>query len=123
MHAIPIHPRRMAAVLLVLAVAFSLAACGRQNKIVNPVITGPVTWTNTIRHVLTDRSEGTAPTGCTSCHHPGTGIPDWSDYDTVVLYKSNIRGRLNTPGDTMRGFLKPGEPAIVIAWIDAGTPR
>src|SRR6476646_4190095 len=122
MHATPIHPRRMAAVLLVLAVGFSLAACSRKDKILNPIVTGPVTWTNTVRHLLTDRSEGTTPTGCTSCHHPGTGIPDWSDYNTVVSEAAIIRGRLSTNGDTMRGFLKPGEPEIVVAWIDAGTP-
>jgi hypothetical protein len=111
------------AVLLLGAVAAVLAACSRENKIVNPVVSGPATWNNTVHHLLADRSEGTAPTGCTSCHHAGTGIPDWSDYATVYAYRFNIRNRINTIGDPMRSFLKTGEHAVVTAWIDAGAPE
>jgi hypothetical protein len=121
-HASFVSARRLAGLLLVAAVAFSLAACGRADNIVVPKVTGPVGWDNTVRHLLADRSRGTAPTGCTSCHHAGTGIPDWSDYDTVVSEGPSIRSRLDVNGN-MRQFLDPGEPEIVIAWIDAGFPR
>jgi hypothetical protein len=121
-HASLVSARRFAGLLLVVAVAFSLAACGRANDIVVPLPTGPVGWDNSVRHLLADRSRGTAPTGCTSCHHAGTGIPDWSDYATVVADSAYIRGRLDVGGN-MRQFLDPGEPEIVIAWIGAGTPR
>ena len=121
-HASFVSARRFAGLLLVAAVALSLAACGRSKDIVVPLPTGPVGWDNTIQHLLADRSRGTAPTGCTSCHHAGTGIPDWSDYDTVVSRSADIRARLDVNGN-MRQFLDPGEPEVVIAWIDAGTPR
>ncbi len=122
MHPLRLPLRALAASLAIAAAAFAVASCGRTTRSFTPAVTGPVTWTNTVSHLLADRSEGTAPTGCTSCHHAGTGIPDWSNYNTVVADSSIIRSRLSTPGDTMRGFLKPGEPEIVIAWIDAGAP-
>jgi hypothetical protein len=114
--------RHAVAALAVLVVIASLAACGRDDKVLNPPVTGPVTWTNTVSHLLADRSEGTAPTGCTSCHHAGTGIPDWSNYATVFAFRSTIRARIQ-PGGIMDQFLKPGEHAIVIGWIDAGAPE
>ena len=70
----PNRPLRFAVFALVLAVAASLAACGKDDKVVNPAPTGAITWNNSIRHLIADRSEGTAPTGCTSCHHTGTTI-------------------------------------------------
>ena len=118
----PLEPHRMAAVAMILVVAVSLAACSRENKIVNPVVTGPVTWTNTVRHLVADRSEGTAPTGCTSCHHAGTTLPDWTLYANVAADLPSIRGKIDV-GGTMRQFLKPGEPEVIIAWIDAGAPE
>jgi hypothetical protein len=117
-----VSARRFAGLVLVAAIAFALGACGRADNIVVPEVSGPTGWDNTIRHLLADRSSGTKPTGCTSCHHAGTGIPDWSDYNTVVNDKANIRARLDVNGN-MRQFLDPGEPEIVIAWIDANTPR
>ncbi len=117
-----VRTRRFAGLVLAASVLLALGACGRENKILVPAVSGPVTWTNTIRHLLADRSSGTKPTGCTSCHHAGTGIPDWSNYQTVVGDKANIRTRLSVGGN-MRQFLDPGEPEIVIAWIDAGTPE
>lgn len=122
MRRIRLEPRHAVAALTVLAVAASLAACGRKDKVLNPPVTGPVTWTNTVHHLLSDRSEGTAPTGCTSCHHAGTGIPDWSDYATVYAFRSTIRARI-MPGGIMNQFLKLGEHAVVIGWIDAGAPE
>ena len=123
MHTISfVSARRLAGLALVASVGFALAACGRADNIVVPQTSGPVGWDNTIRHLLADRSRGTAPTGCTSCHHAGTGIPDWSDYDTVVSYASTIKVYIG-PGGPMRQFLDPGEPEVVIDWIDAGTPR
>ena len=118
----PLEPHRLAAVAMLLVVAVSLAACSRENKIVNPVVTGPVTWTNTVRHMVADRSEGTAPTGCTSCHHAGTTLPDWTLYANVVGDTTSIRAKVDV-GGTMRQFLKPGEPEVIIAWIDAGAPE
>ncbi len=115
-------PVRLAALGLLAGVALTLGACGRENNLTVPVPSGPVTWENTIRHLLADRSSGTKPTGCTSCHHAGTGIPDWSNYGTVYSDRVNIRGRLSSGGN-MRQFLDPGEPEIVIAWIDAGAPQ
>jgi hypothetical protein len=118
----PFQPRRVLAALAVVAVAAGLAACSRKDKVFNPPVSGPITWGNTVHHLLADRSEGTAPTGCTSCHHTGTGIPDWSSYATVYAYRLSIRSRLS-PGGTMRQFLKTGEPEVVIGWIDAGAPQ
>jgi hypothetical protein len=117
-----LEPRRLAALAIVLAVAVSLGACSRENNIVNPVVTGPVTWTNTVSHMIADRSEGTAPTGCTSCHHEGTTIPDWTLYSNVYAYRANIRAYVDV-GGPMRRFLKTGEPEVIIAWIDAGAPE
>jgi len=119
----PITFRRAVAFAFAAAALLGVAACGRENKVLSPVATGPVTWTNTISHLLADRSEGTKPTGCTSCHHAGTGIPDWSDYGTVVTDSSLIRARLSNPGDTMYGFLNPPEQQTVVDWIDAGAPK
>jgi cytochrome c553 len=118
----PIEPHRLAAMAIVLVVAVSLAACSRKNQIVNPIVTGPVTWTNTVRHLVADRSEGTAPTGCTSCHHAGTTLPDWTLYANVAGDLPAIRTKISV-GGTMRQFLKPGEPEVIIAWIDAGAPE
>jgi len=116
-------PGRFAALAIAVAALTGLAACGRESKVLSPPVSGPVTWTNTISHLLADRSVGTKPTGCTSCHHAGTGIPDWSDYDTVVANAATIKTRLSNPGDTMYGFLNPPEQQTVIDWIDAGTPK
>lgn len=118
----PMNPRRLAAVALVLAAALGVVSCGREVNRLTPPPTGTATWDNTISHLLADRSEGTQPTGCTSCHHAGTNLPDWSDYDTVVGYSSILRSELDTFG-TMRQFLKDGEADVVIGWIDAGMPR
>jgi len=117
-----VRTRRFAGLVMAAAVLLALGACGRESKILVPAATGPVTWTNTIRHLLADRSSGTQPTGCTSCHHAGTGIPDWSSYQTVVSYQSSIKTRLSVGGN-MRQFLDPGEPDIVISWINAGLPE
>lgn len=115
-------PRRVAALSIVALVAASLGACSRENKIVNPVVTGPVTWTNTVRHMVADRSEGTAPTGCTSCHHAGTTIPDWTQYANFYADRATVRAYIDV-GGPMRRFLLPGEPEVIIAWIDAGAPE
>ncbi len=115
--------RRTAAALLVaLPIALATVSCGREDKILNAPVTGPVTYTNTIQHLIADRSEGTQPTGCTSCHHAGTTLPDWSDYDVVFANRNNIRFYVGGTG-SMRQFLKAGEPEVIIAWIDAGAPR
>lgn len=118
-----VRTRRFAGLAIAVAALLALGACGRANNITVPVASGPVTWDNTIRHLLADRSSGTKPTGCTSCHHAGTGIPDWGDYDTVVGYKTNIYTRLS-PGGNMRQFLADASEAqVVLDWINAGTPR
>lgn len=115
--------RRSAGTLLVtLSIALAAASCGREDKILNAPVTGPVTYDNTVKHLIADRSEGTQPTGCTSCHHAGTTIPDWTDYGTVYANRANIRAYINT-GGAMRQFLKAGEPEVIIAWIDAGAPE
>jgi hypothetical protein len=119
-HALPL--RRFAALLIVTAAAAALASCGRTVNRLTPPVTGAATWNNTISHMLADRSEGTQPTGCTSCHHAGTNLPDWTDYQTVVDYAPIIRNQLQ-PAGAMRQFLKPGEPEVVIGWIDSGLPR
>jgi hypothetical protein len=122
MHPRPFRPRRVLAALALLAACWALAACSRKDRVFNPPVTGGVTWNNTVHHLLADRSEGTAPTGCTSCHHAGTGIPDWSSYATVFANRATIRAYIS-PGGPMRQFLKPGEPETVIGWIDAGAPE
>jgi len=124
MNPIRLHIRALAAALFTATVALALASCGRTAKSLTPDITGqPVTWTNTISHLFADRSEGTSPTGCSSCHHAGTGIPDWTSYDLVVTDTTAIVGRLSNPTDTMRGFLKPGEAETIIGWVHAGVPK
>ncbi len=119
-HALPL--RRFAALLFVTAAAAALASCGRTVNRLTPPVTGAATWNNTINHMLADRSEGTQPTGCTSCHQAGTNLPDWTDDQTVVDYAAIIRSQLQ-PAGAMRQFLKPGEPEVVIGWIDSGLPR
>jgi len=120
MNPLRLPPRLLAAALL--AALAGVPACGRVTRSFTPAVTGPVTWTNTVSHLFADRSEGTEPTGCTSCHHAGTGIPDWTSYTTVVADSGAIVARLSTPGDTMRGFLKPGEPEVIVGWIHARAP-
>ncbi len=116
--------RRLGAAVVIVAIVAGLGACSRKDHVLNPPVTGAVTWTNTVHHLLSDRSDGTAPTGCTSCHHAGTGIPDWSDYHTVDSLRFDIHARLDsTGGGNMRQFLKPGEATVVLQWIDAGSPQ
>lgn len=115
--------RRLAGLLVALAVLSGLSACSRKDKVLNPEGGSTVTWTNTVRHLIADRSDGTRPTGCTSCHHADTGIPDWSDYATVRDDSTSIRLRLQGENDTMRGFLKPGEDTIITTWLAAGAPQ
>lgn len=117
--------RRLAGVSIVLVALSSLAACSRKDRVFNPQPGGGITWTNTIRHLIADRSEGTAPTGCTGCHHKDTTIPDFTNYQVVVDYKANINYRLGlapTDGLSMSRFLKPGEPAIIINWLNSADP-
>jgi hypothetical protein len=130
----PNRPLRFAVFALVLAVAASLAACGKDDKVVNPAPTGAITWNNSIRHLIADRSEGTAPTGCTSCHHTGTTITyfdggsatikeaDWTQYANVYADRNTLRSYVG-PGGPMRRFLRPNEPEVIIDWIDAGAPE
>lgn len=116
-----IQPRRVAAVLLVLSVAIALASCSRKDKILDPVVTGPVTWTNTIHHLISDRSQGETPTGCTSCHHAGTTLPNWSEYTVVRDYNLAYPGTMPYYIDNAMGqFLQPGEAQIIKDWIAAG---
>jgi hypothetical protein len=119
MHRFPLEPLRLAALAIVLVAAVSLGACSRENKIVNPVVTGPVTWENTVRHLIADRSEGTAPTGCTSCHHEGTTISDFTLYANVYGDRDSLRS-IVSPTGRMNRFLKPGEAQTIMDWIDAG---
>lgn len=113
--------RRLAAALVLLALAGLLAACSRKTNLLTPAVLPPYTWRNGVQHLLADRSEGTSPTGCTSCHHAGTGIPDWSDYSTVAAEDSAyFRSRITTL--PMGGFLKPGEAQILSDWKNAGAP-
>lgn len=126
-----IHPRRVAALVLVLSVAVSLASCGRKDNLVEPLfdvnaLPTPVTWTNTIFHLIADRSEGETPTGCTSCHHAGTTLPDWSKYTVVRDYNLANPGLMPfyINSNTLMGqFLKPGEATIINNWISAGMPE
>lgn len=119
-----IHPRRVAAALLVLAVAVTLASCSRKDRLLDPVVTGQATWNNTIYHLIADRSEGETPTGCTSCHHAGTTLPDWSKYTVVRDYNNNYPGTMPYYIDNSMGqFLKPGEATIIKNWISAGMPE
>lgn len=103
--------------------ATSLAACSRADKMLTPVVTPPVTWTNTTSHLFADRSVGTKPTGCTSCHHAGTTLWDYTSYDSVYVHRDDVRARLANPDDTMRQFTGPGEADVIVNWIDAGAPR
>jgi hypothetical protein len=116
--------RRVLAVALAAMLAYGLAACGRTTKSFTPAPEATVTWTGTISHLFADRSVGTKPTGCTSCHHAGTTLPDWTDYDTVVSYSSEITTKLGTTVDgTMRQFTGPGEADVILNWIAAGAPK
>ena len=117
----PFPARRLAAALVLLALAAQLAACSRKNNILTPAITGTYTWRNGIQHILADRSEGTKPTGCTSCHHAGTGIPDWSDY-TAVAGEDSATFRYKITNLPMSGFLKTGEAQILSDWKNASSP-
>ena len=119
MHRFPLPPLRLAALAIALAAAVSLGACSRENRIVNPAVTGPVTWDNTVRHLIADRSEGTAPTGCTSCHHAGTTLTDFTLYQTVYDDRDSLRTLIG-PAGRMARFLKPGEAQTIRDWIDAG---
>ena len=114
---------RVALLAIGFAALLAAAGCSRTTRMLTPQVSGPVTWNNTVSHLFADRSEGTKPTGCTSCHHAGTTIPDWTSYANVVAESTAIRIRLNTPGDAMRGFLQPGEPEVVTAWLGAGAPE
>lgn len=115
-------PRRIAAAALVLVSVLALVSCGRAVNILTPQPTGTVTWKNTISHLLADRSSGTQPRGCTGCHHDGTNLPDWSDYQTVFNNSGSIRARLFN-GGTMREYLSTEEADQVILWIDSGMPE
>ena len=126
----PEHPmipglRPVVVVAVAAALAWGLAACSRTTKSFTPAPEASPTWTGTISHLFADRSTGTKPTGCTSCHHAGTTLPDWTDYDTVVSYGPEIKVKLGTvgPDNTMRQFTGPGEADVIINWIDAGAPR
>jgi len=124
-----IHPRRVAAMLLVLSVAITLVSCGRKDNLVEPVfdvnaLPTPVTWNNTVSHLIADRSQGETPTGCTSCHHAGTTLPDWSTYTNVRDYNLNAPGLMAAYIDGPMGqFLNPGEALIIKGWITAGMPE
>ncbi len=113
--------RRLAAALVLLALASLLAACSRKSNVLTPPITGTYTWRNGVQHILADRSEGTQPTGCTSCHHAGTGIPDWSDYATVAA-EDSATFRFKITNAPMSLFLKTGEAQTLSDWKNAGAP-
>lgn len=115
--------RRAIGAAIVVMLAFALAACSRTSKTLSPAVEANPTWTGTVSHLFADRSSGTKPTGCTSCHHAGTTLPDWTDYDTVYAYRNNIYTRLSTSGDQMRGFAGPGEADLICNWILAGAPK
>jgi len=118
-------PHRAAAFALITVAAVSLAACSRENKIVNPVVTGRVTWTNTVRHLFADRSEGTKPTGCTSCHHQGTTLEDLTLYANVSADLPAIQTKISPSGttNTMNQFLAPDEVTTILNWIADGAPE
>ncbi len=115
-------PLRLVTLVLCLAVAAALGACSRENKILSPMVSGPVTWENTVKHLIADRSEGTAPTGCTSCHHAGTTITDFSLYDNVSADRDTVKSIIS-PAGRMARFLQPGEAQVIMDWIDAGAPK
>lgn len=125
------HPRRVAAAVLVISVAVSLVSCSRKDNLVEPTfdpnaLPTPVTWTNTISHLIADRSQGQTPTGCTSCHHAGTTIPDWSQFTNVRDYNLANPGTMPfyINNNTLMGqFLQPGEATIITDWINAGMPE
>ena len=121
----PIHPavRGLAGVAYVALLACALASCGRTSKSLTPASESSVTWTGTVSHLFADRSVGTKPTGCTSCHHPGTTLPDYTNYDSVYVLRTEIHDRLANPTDTMRQFTGPGEADIIVNWINAGAPK
>ena len=115
--------RRIAAAAIVTLLAFALAACGRSDNSLTPVVSGPVTWTNTVSHMFADRSTGTRPTGCTSCHHAGTTLWDYTNYDSVYVHRAEIHDRLANPEDTMRQFTAAGEADLIVDWINAGAAK
>jgi hypothetical protein len=115
--------RVIAGTLALAALGLALAACGREHKILTPASESTATWTGTVSHLFADRSEGTRPTGCTSCHHPDTALPDYTNYDSVYVHRVAIHDRLADPNDTMRKFLAAGEADVIVNWVTAGAPK
>ncbi len=121
-----IHPYRPFRLLLLagalLFIAF-VTGCSRKDYAVNPAIAGQVGWNNTIFGLMRDRSEGTTTYGCMGCHNSSSAPRvDLTDYSIVVADTNLIQSKIGV-GGTMRGYLKPGEPEIILDWIARGAPR
>lgn len=121
-----IHPNRwyrlllLAGALLLLALA---SGCSRKDYVVNPGTAGQIGWNNTIFGLLRDRTQGSTIYGCMSCHNSNTAPRvDLSDYATVVADSDLVQSKIGVGGN-MRGYLKAGEPEIVLDWIARGAPR
>ena len=115
--------RTIAGALTLAALGLAMVACGREDKILTPAAESTASWNGTISHLFADRSVGTRPTGCTSCHHPDTALPDFTNYDSVFVHRVEIHDRLADPNDTMRKFLASGEADVIVNWVAAGAPR
>jgi len=115
-----LRPLGPALVLLaVAALAVFAAGCSRKDKSTNPVGDDlPAEILNLMR----DRTTGSIDVGCMGCHNP-TSSPrvDLTTYSSVYANRSLVRSKIN--GGTMTGYLLPGEPQVIINWIDAGAPR
>lgn len=124
------HPalrRMLAAALAGFIACGGLAACSRTSKSFAPAAEAAPTWSGTVSHLFADRSVGTKPNGCTSCHHAGTTLPDWTDYATVVANELSIRSCLGTAGNgytdgEMSQFTTPADAAVIVDWFDNGHP-
>ena len=49
-------------------------------------------------------------------------VIDLSDYSIVVADSDLVQSKIS-PGGSMRGYLKTGEPEIILDWIARGAPR
>ncbi len=58
----------------------------------------------------------------TGCHVPGTGLPDWLDYDVAKAGRAGIKFQTQN-GDMPRGgSLTQNEKDILACWVDDGAP-
>lgn len=86
-------------------------------SVVEVIVLSGLTYTNDARPIFVKSC------AITGCHVPGTGLPDWLDYDVAKANTAKIKSLTQSRVMPLTGELTQEEIDILTCWADDGGPE